>query len=812
MPELLLLHNKYGIRTTGYNTTMILDGLHESEPPIRVLLFRRQGTQLTQDLKRYSQKTILLICYTRTILFYSDLDVIMSLIKKIRSFKYRHLLPTLSLGIVVGAIDLPTVISFGVLIYSGELAPLAGTGIGLILFGGLIVQLIIGLTSSIPGMIGGPQDSPAAILSLMALAILAQMPASSIETKFVTVTAAVMLTSIVSGLCFLLVGGFRLGRFVRFIPYPVVGGFIAGTGFLLVQGAFSVMVGVNPTLSNLGFFFQLENFIRWAPSLLFGVALVIGSRRFPHFLTIPALLTITAILFYGIMFTNGMSFAEIRQDGWLLGPFPQGSLWKPIDLALFSQVDWSLITSQTGDIIAIALISLVALLLNSNALELIAKQDIDVNRELISAGVANIAGGFAGTSVGYPYLGFSAIPFRMNITSRLVPVIAAMVTGSVLLFGASLLSLIPLLMSGGVLFFLGISFLVEWLYDAWFQLPRIDYALVIVILFIVGTFGFLQGVGAGIVIAIVLFVVNYSRINIIKYSLTGNTYQSSFERPFEQRHLIRQMGEKIQILRLHGFVFFGTSQGLVKRVSDHLKDKSRKELKYLIIDFQHVSALDSSAVFSFVRLKQIADAHKFHLVLTDLTPNNKAQLQRAGVGENEKWVKLFSSMDYGMQWCEDKLLVDEGGSTIIRTGSMRSQLKKLLSSNEQIDKFISYLERQEVQEFHIVINQGDPPDSMYFIDSGQLTTRLEISKGDFIRLKSQGGGNIVGEMGLFLKQSRTATVVTDRPSVLYRLSLENYNKMMQYDPELAFFLHQWIGRVLAVRLAENNNTLEAVLS
>ena len=736
----------------------------------------------------------------------------MTVLNTVKSFNFKRLVPTISLGVVLGAIDLPTIISFAILIYSGELAPFAGTGIGLILFGGLIIQLVIAVTSSIPGILGGPQDSPAAILSLMAIAILTQMPSASPETKFITVTAMIMLTSVVSGLFFLLIGGFQLGRFVRFIPYPVVGGFIAGTGFLLVQGAFGVMVGTYPTFANLGLFFQSEYLIRWVPSLLFGIVLVIGARRFPHFLTIPALLTITAILFYGIMFTNGMSFAEIRQEGWLLGPFPQGSLLKPIDLALFSQVEWTLIANQAGNIAAVALISIVALLLNSNALELIAKKDIDVNRELMSTGFANILGGLGGSSVGYQYLGFSAIPFRMNINSRLIPIIAAAVTGFVLLFGASLLTLIPLLMTGGVLFFLGITFLVEWLYDAWFQLPHVDYALVVIILVVVGGVGFLQGVGLGIVIAIVLFVVNYSRIDIVKYQLTGSTFQSAKERPFEQRQLIRRAGQQIEILRLHGFVFFGTSQGLVKQITERLKDKSLEKLKYLIIDFQYVSALDSSAVFSFVRLKQIAETHQFHLVLTNLTPDKKHKLQRVGFSDQEDWVKFFMSMDYGMEWCEDRLLVTEGGSTIIRSGSLRSQLKKLLPSSEKVEKFITYLERQEVKEHDIVISEGDRPDSMYFIDSGELTTRLELSKDNFIRLKSQGGGTMVGEMGLFLKQSRTATVIAVQPSVLYRLSLESYNKMMQDDPDLAFHLHQWIGRVLAVRLAENNNTLEVLLN
>jgi SulP family sulfate permease len=174
-------------------------------------------------------------------------------------------------------------------------------------------------------------------------------------------------------------------------------------------------------------------------------------------------------------------------------------------------------------------------------------------------------------------------------------------------------------------------------------------------------------------------------------------------------------------------------------------------------------------------------------------------------------IRIFPTLDYGMEWCESKLLLEEGGSNIIRAGTLRAQLKKLLPSPDHVEKFISYLERQEAQEYHILINQGDPPDCMYFIDSGEVTTRLEMSKGNFIRLKSQQGGTMVGEMGLFLNQSRTATVVVSKPGVLYRLSLQSYNRMMQDDPQLAFYLYQWIGRVLSVRIAENNSTLEVLL-
>ena len=70
---------------------------------------------------------------------------------------------------------------------------------------------------------------------------------------------------------------------------------------------------------------------------------------------------------------------------------------------------------------------------------------------------------------------------------------------------------------------------------------------------------------------------------------------------------------------------------------------------------------------------------------------------------------------------------------------------------------------------------------------------------------------MVGEIGLLLKQPRTATVVVSEDSVLYKLSLELYNRMIQDDLELAYYLYQWIGHVLSVRMTENSSTLEVLI-
>lgn len=728
-------------------------------------------------------------------------------------FNVQKFLPIFSLGVVLGAMDLTTILSFAVLIYSSsELGTLAGAGVGFFLFGAMVIQIMLAIFSSIPGVLGGPQDSPAAIMGLMAVMLVAQMTNATAEAKFITILAGMMLTTIISGGFFLLIGLFKLGRFVRFIPYPVVGGFIAGTGFLLMQGAFSVMMGTSPSFDNFGLFLTPQGLIRWLPSFIFGFILVVGTRFYKHFLTLPILLVSATIIFYIVAFMSGQTIESLRATNSLLGPFPQGSLIKPIDLALFSQVRWDLLSQQASNFAAVALISMVAMLLNSNAIELIAKKDVDLNRELISTGFANLAGGVTGTITGYHYLSYTAIPFRMNVASRWVGLLSATVFAFVLLFGAGVLSLIPTLISGGILFFLGISFLVDWLYDAWFQLPKIDYALVVVILAVVAGFGFLQGVGAGVAIAMVLFVVNYSRIDIVKDTLSGKTYQSKAERVFDHRQLIRLYGERILILRLQGFLFFGTAQALLKQVRERLKEKDKEPLRYLILDFHHISNVDSSAVFSFVRLKQMAEAEDFTLIMADVDADTKNKLSRAGLKHEDDEIEYAENLDYAMEWSESKLLMDDIGSSIIQPSSLTSQIKKIFNTGETVNQFMKYLEKQEIPEGTVLIQRNAEPDGMYFVVSGELDTILEMPNGKNIRLKNQGAGTMSGEIGLFLKQSRTATVIAKKASVVYWLSNKSYERMMKDDPELSFKLHRWIGKVLSVRLAENNQTLEALLS
>src|SRR5262249_42717750 len=144
-----------------------------------------------------------------------------------------------------------------------------------------------------------PQDRTAPILALMAANVAAHLPASATtEQKSLTILVAIALTSILTGAILYALGRFQLGNLIRFIPYPVVGGFLAGSGWLLVLGSIRVMTGHSVSLSDLGQLFQHDLPAKWVPGLIFGGILFMVLRRYKRPVLVPMLLLGAVLLFY----------------------------------------------------------------------------------------------------------------------------------------------------------------------------------------------------------------------------------------------------------------------------------------------------------------------------------------------------------------------------------------------------------------------------------------------------------------------------------------------------------------------------------
>jgi len=192
-----------------------------------------------------------------------------------RDFWSARLVPGLTSGLVVGLVEVIIAISFATLIFAGELSSFLPNGIGFALIGAIITGVVVALMTSLPGTVSGIQDAPAAILAVMSAAIVTSMPsdASGLET-FITIVVAIALTTILCGIFMLGLGYFNLGGLVRFLPFPVMGGFLAGTGWLLVTGSINMMTGIIHRFIELSTLFQPEILLLWLPGLAFAILLL----------------------------------------------------------------------------------------------------------------------------------------------------------------------------------------------------------------------------------------------------------------------------------------------------------------------------------------------------------------------------------------------------------------------------------------------------------------------------------------------------------------------------------------------------------
>jgi SulP family sulfate permease len=331
----------------------------------------------------------------------------------------------------------------------------------------------------------------------------------------------------------------------------------------------------------------------------------------------------------------------------------------------------------------------------------------------------------------------------------------------------------------------------------------VDYIIVLVILAAVIGKGFLPGVALGLVMAIVLFVFNYGRIELVREVAFGETYRSNVDRPAAERAALRTMGARVQVLRVNGFVFFGSANGLLERIRKRVE---AAPLLFLVMDLRRVSGVDSSAVMSLVKVVHLAEANGFELVLAGTSDPVREQLARGEVVASEGVVRFEPDLDRALQRCEDGLLagdvLDAVSADVDGSGEAVADMPAGLSS---------YVERESLPEGTVLIRQDEPPDDVFVLESGRLSVDTMTTAGSRMRLRTIRPGVVVGEVAMYTGAPRTADVVAETPVVVLRLTKASIERMGSEQPELAAAVHRWLASTLAERLGDTLKAFDALV-
>ncbi|GAB4351251.1 MAG: SulP family inorganic anion transporter [Cyanophyceae cyanobacterium] len=710
-------------------------------------------------------------------------------------------------GLVTGGIGVSLCLSFGVLIFSGPLTDFCQVGVTLALLSGCIASGAIAIASS-NRVIAVPQETPAAILALLAILVVEDLPLDAPPSVlFINVAAAIATCTLLVGLGCWLLGKFRLGSVVRFVPYPVLGGFLAGTGWLLITGALQV-IGVD--LGETAQWLSPETPLwRAVPSLAFAIALLMASRRSSHWAILPGGILLGAIAFYGLLWGTGTGLEAARLGGWLL-TVPDGGTFQGASLTpdTFSAIAWDSLFSHIDTLGTIVALSIIDLLLSVSSIELNIEGDLRIDHELKAVGLTNLLLAPITGLPSYHDAALSALPERFGVNHRLVGFVVAAVFAVAMLASGSLVGLIPKPLIAGILIYLGLSFLWEWLVEGYREMPRSDYGVVWLILIAIASSGFLEGIGAGLLASVAIFAFRYSRVPVAKFTCTLLERPSDVERSAAEQRVLQRGGHRIFILELQGFIFFGTAYQVVSLVRQRLEGNP---IEVVVLDFRMVNGLDSSALMSFVKLRRLAANNGFRLAFSQVRPADLERLQQRGCISDDDWVcRGFPELNRALEWCEDALLAEE----TLSLGNNREAARELLRGGMGTDcvslweflgeelrsRLMDYLQVVRLDYQELLFEQGDPPNGLYCLASGRVSVFLTLPDGSTKRLRKYTAGTILGELGLYQNAPRSASVVAECPTRLYYLSTQAFEQIEAESTVLASALHRYIVISIADRL------------
>ena len=723
--------------------------------------------------------------------------------KRPREFNRREIRSNITAAGLSAIVTFAYAGSFGQLVFSGSLAPFVGQAILAALVSSIAMLLMLSWFSSLRFSVGGPDPNPAAVLAVTLGALVQQVSATgaSVRDALPTIMMFVFASAFGCGILVWLLGSRRWGRYVRYIPHPVVGGFLAGTGYLLVVGAIRMLTGAPLTLESIGRLAEIHP-LGGVTALTVAALLVVLTRRLNHYLVIPSVIIGAVVAFHLARLILGIDLEGARREGLLL-PLLQLDTWHSMLSLPFGEIRWELIVTHGKDFAVMTIVVAAAALMNTTSLELATGRDADADRELRAIGIGNVVAGFFGGMIASNSFNRSLLNLRAGATSRWSARLCALTILAVMTLTPGVVGLLPRGVLAGLILYLGVSLLITWLYDARKTMVGVDYVVVIVILGLVASFGMVPGVVGGIFIACVSLAVTLSRNPNVRHAFTAQTRRANVERSPEQLTRLRTEGTALRGYSLQGVLFFGTAIRLLDEVRLTLGNT-----KIVLLDFRLIQGIDGSAIVVLKRVQRVCREANVHLVFTGLTARLESVLATGGFDLQSPSLRRFSDLDRGLEWAEESILgasaVQASWSDVLDRDLTRVGTRLLLEIGEH----------RHLKAGGKLVRQGEPSDEFMFVVSGRVHVLMDLGGkegGESKRLRSFGPGSIVGEMGFYSGEPRSADMVAEVDTEVLCITRQIHADIEQLHPELARALNRHLINTLAQRVRSANEEIRLLL-
>ena len=724
----------------------------------------------------------------------------------------------LSGAVSAAIISIPLSIGYGIIVYGplgAEFFPFAALlGIYGCLLGGICASLLGGTQIQI--------TVPKAPLSLLLAAFVAplalSLPITDVASRNILIVGLASLCVLIAGIVQFLFGALRLGNLIKYVPYPVVSGFMNGIAVILILEQIGPLVGARGHVTLLQIFNN--------PSVVQPLTLVVGlitiiviffARRFIKAVPASLIGLVTGtVLFYTLKNIPGVSVM-----GPVIGNF--SFQWPKPDILpdafrLLNRIDLAEVFPRiliTGFVLGS--IGALESLLSSVAADNIAGTRHKSNKELIAQGIGNVMNAV-----------FSALPsagselhnmanYRAGGRTRLSSLICVILILLIVMTLRSVIGKIPLTVIAAIIVSVGIGLFDRWILDLIRNLPQAyehqkrimaNLAVTIVVAVITVCFNLIVAVLIGIAIASGLFVVRMGK-SIVKRKYSGEQIRSKKVRSIKNNMLLEDRAKGIIVYELRGPLFFGSADNLAGEI-----ERAMGHHTYCILDMKRVNEIDSTGAKILGQVSKKMAASGKYLLISYLTDNPSLMdfLKAIGVYKTLGEDCFFPDTDAALEWAEDNVLTQSleisGASDPIELEQM-DILRDF--TPQEIEDLGQNLTRKTFSKGQIIVKEGGTDRNLFLLAKGLVSVRIHLPESDrYKRLITYSPGVTFGEMAFLDGSPRSADVWSDEDSETYVLSPADFSVLQNESPQIAIKLVRNIALEISDRLRIRTNEVRVL--
>ncbi|MDP2640234.1 MAG: SulP family inorganic anion transporter [Betaproteobacteria bacterium] len=715
-------------------------------------------------------------------------------------------------GLAAMLVALPSAIAFGVTIFS----PLGGTYVAQGAIAGILGVTALGLIAGAFGgtnrLITAPCAPAAAVMS--ALAIQLMQDGASGESAVLMLT----LVGLICGAIQVSFGAVGLGRLIKYVPFPVVSGYLSGVGLIIIVSQVPKFLGVPKEIH---FWESLVSSSLWQwQGVVVGVVTVAVMATAPMFTkAVPAAILGLAA---GVLAYFGLGLADpallaLQGNALVIGPLGGAGAgfgeaisgrWKAVGDLDFAVVGRLLVPAAT-----LAVLLSIDTLKTCVVLDALTRSRHNSNRELIGQGLGNLASSFIGGVPGAGQMGATLVNMSSGAHTRLSGLVEGALALVAFLVLGTFIAWIPIAALAGILIVIGFRmFDRDSLHLLKSRTTILDFAVIVAVVVVALTVSLIAASGVGIALAIVLFIREQIRGSIVRGKAYGNQMFSKRVRLPAEMEILEKRGDSTAIFELQGSLFFGTTDQLYTTLEPELKARS-----YIILDMRRVQSVDLTAVHMLEQIQAMLAERKAFLIFSALPANvpsgqdMRKYFDEVGLVKTERLIQTFNELDEALEWVEERLIEEEHLERLQEKPLELREIDVFLGRKETtLAALESCMDKRSYKAGEKIFARGDAGDEMFLIRRGAVRIVLPISDTQGHHLATFGRSDFFGEMAFLDPAARSADALALTDTDLFALSRKRFDTLAEEHKKLAIGLVLGVARVLAIRLRYANAELRAM--